>query len=309
VSATVNSLADPVSAAIEVRQLAEPHTIVTGEDLFSSQDDVIGTGTITIRYGETVYDPDSDIYTSFTQDTSKASDTITIDSSNNTLSTFRDYVNAGDYGVTATIVNDGSSFRLLLASNTGGASNSMEIVTTDTGDGNDNDNSGLSRLAFNSSTTQMEQTLEAKSANITVNGLAVERDTNTIDDVINGVTLDLKKATPGTNVTLAITQDSAGIKEDITAFVDSFNALFEKIGSLTARQTDIDEDGIDDGPGILLGDAFTRNIQFQLRRITGAQVDGLTGAVTALADLGITCLLYTSPSPRDRTRARMPSSA
>ena len=26
-------------------------------------------------------------------------------------------------------------------------------------------------------------------------------------------------------------------------------------------------------------------------------------------DLGITCLLYTSPSPRDRTRSRMPSSA
>ena len=26
-------------------------------------------------------------------------------------------------------------------------------------------------------------------------------------------------------------------------------------------------------------------------------------------EMGLTCLLYTSPSPRDRTRSRMPSSA
>ena len=40
----------------------------------------------------------------------------------------------------------------------------------------------------------------------------------------------------------------------------------------------------------------------------------LTGNIQPLAGLGgfdydYTCLLYTSPSPRDRTRSRMPSSA
>ena len=31
--------------------------------------------------------------------------------------------------------------------------------------------------------------------------------------------------------------------------------------------------------------------------------------LTALRSQALTCLLYTSPSPRDRTRSRMPSSA
>ena len=39
-------------------------------------------------------------------------------------------------------------------------------------------------------------------------------------------------------------------------------------------------------------------------------VAGEESFVVALEDdSGITCLLYTSPSPRDRTRSRMPSSA
>ena len=33
------------------------------------------------------------------------------------------------------------------------------------------------------------------------------------------------------------------------------------------------------------------------------------GAKKLIAEIAETCLLYTSPSPRDRTRSRMPSSA
>ena len=35
----------------------------------------------------------------------------------------------------------------------------------------------------------------------------------------------------------------------------------------------------------------------------------LTGTILSHVGLAISCLLYTSPSPRDRTRSRMPSSA
>ena len=38
----------------------------------------------------------------------------------------------------------------------------------------------------------------------------------------------------------------------------------------------------------------------------GGVISGLVGAIIAES---LTCLLYTSPSPRDRTRSRMPSSA
>ena len=39
------------------------------------------------------------------------------------------------------------------------------------------------------------------------------------------------------------------------------------------------------------------------------KVDLTKISVTTLADHFLDCLLYTSPSPRDRTRSRMPSSA
>ena len=35
----------------------------------------------------------------------------------------------------------------------------------------------------------------------------------------------------------------------------------------------------------------------------------LTGSQNRIKELNVICLLYTSPSPRDRTRSRMPSSA
>ena len=44
----------------------------------------------------------------------------------------------------------------------------------------------------------------------------------------------------------------------------------------------------------------------------GVEKHGLNkNAVKCMAEIGmdISCLLYTSPSPRDRTRSRMPSSA
>ena len=48
-----------------------------------------------------------------------------------------------------------------------------------------------------------------------------------------------------------------------------------------------------------------------LMLFTGQRVFGAIGAIAAIAALTLwgTCLLYTSPSPRDATLSRMPSSA
>ena len=62
-----------------------------------------------------------------------------------------------------------------------------------------------------------------------------------------------------------------------------------------------------------LGDVWEEEL-FASAKLSARRAWGLTGCALALATLGLghslyTCLLYTSPSPRDRTRSRMPSSA
>ena len=58
---------------------------------------------------------------------------------------------------------------------------------------------------------------------------------------------------------------------------------------------------------IALGLVSMRQIQNRMDEIIN--VNGVETRLAQTMDLTVTCLLYTSPSPRDRTRSRMPSSA
>ena len=55
------------------------------------------------------------------------------------------------------------------------------------------------------------------------------------------------------------------------------------------------------------GSVFIDGVEYDDSNASVAQDDGAGESVNAELKLG--CLLYTSPSPRDRTRSRMPSSA
>ena len=73
---------------------------------------------------------------------------------------------------------------------------------------------------------------------------------------------------------------------------------------------DVDGDGIADKREVILTGFFTNSSSEQLRvasPILGP--DGWIYLTSGLTGGKVTCLLYTSPSPRDRTRSRMPSSA
>ena len=51
----------------------------------------------------------------------------------------------------------------------------------------------------------------ATNAQLTVDGIAVSRSSNSISDLIPGVTLDLMKADPNTRITVTVGQDSAAV--------------------------------------------------------------------------------------------------
>lgn len=279
-SASVTSVADTGSYSVEVEALAQQHSLASNAaTAFSAVDDVIGEGTLTIRFGTT-----GSPY-SFTQDTSKPTEVLTISAAqgNHTVSGFRDYINDNDFGVRASIINDGSGYRLILTSEDSGANNSMEITVTGDSEGGDDDNDGLSQLAFNAAAqVSMGQTVVAQDALLKINGLEITRETNTVSGAIDGVTLNLKKDDIGNVVNLSISEDSSSVSSAIAGFVEGYNGLTTTINELTRY------DPATDQAGLLIGDFTVRNISYQLRNLVTQVVPETEGSVRSLAEIGIT---------------------
>jgi flagellar capping protein FliD len=139
-TATASSLAEAGNYSVKINSIAQSQTLVTRS--YDAITDIVGTGELTFRFGTTTFDTGN--VKSFDLDTKKSSKTFVIDSSNNTLTSLRSAINLADFGVQATIINDGTGFRLALSSEETGISNSMEVlVANDAG-------SGLQEFAFNS---------------------------------------------------------------------------------------------------------------------------------------------------------------
>jgi flagellar hook-associated protein 2 len=139
----------------------------------------------------------------------------------NTLSDVAKAINAAKAGVTATVVFDGTAHSLTLTANDTGAANIIKLTATDI-DGNDTDiTAGLSRLVYDAGvggTKNLSQTQAALDATIEVDGVTgITRSSNTISDVITGVTLTLKSqpAPPDNASTLTVSRDTAGFKGKI----------------------------------------------------------------------------------------------
>lgn len=285
-SASSSSIAKPGNYSVEVKSLAQSHTLAS--IAFTSVDDVIGSGTLNFNFGTTVYDPGTDYatgddtYTSFTTNTERSSESVVIDSTNNTISGVRDAINNADIGVTASLVDDGSGFRLLITSDEKGLDNSLGITVDEGGGAADTDMTGLSVLAFNGVASNAEQTQAAADAELTINGLTVFRESNTVTGAISGITFNLKSADIGNPVQVDITSSNASEAEkNIGTFVSSFNEMAEVFNSLTAYGGEGGQNGI------LLGDTTTRNVMQQIRRELGGFVDN-AGSFNSLSSIGIT---------------------
>ncbi len=179
-------------------------------------------------------------------------------------------------GVTASIINVDDGYKLVLTAKDTGTANAFSVaVTNDEGD--DNDLVGLSRLASANLTDTA-----AEDASIEVDGQTVTRSSNVISDVLQGVTLDLQSAEPGTEVNINIKLDNAAIKQTITDFVTAYNTMSsatEKLGKFAGK------DG--GSNGALLGDSTLRNIRNDLRQQTSVPVSSASSAFNTLKSIGI----------------------
>ncbi len=246
---------------------------------FSDPTDAVGEGTLTFSFGSW----DAGL-TAFTQDTDQDQVTVTIDSSNNTLNGLRDAINDADMNVQASIVNNGSNYVLLITAESG-ASNELEITVSESGGSPTNtDSSDLSRFSFVAGGQQLTQDQEGKDASLTVNGLAVTRSSNTISDVVEGLTLDVLKSAPTETITVTVSDDKAFAEQTIRDFVDAYNAFLEEIEPLVG----VDPESEEGERGSLYSDSLAKSVTSQFRSLISSTVTGLSDTnYTAITNLGI----------------------
>jgi len=278
ISATADGTAVNGNYNVTVSQLATSQKLASAA--YSSTTDTVGTGKLTISFG-TYTAAAGSTPASFTANSSKTDIVVDITSSNNTLAGIRDAINAKNASVTASIVNDGSGNRLVVTSKDTGEVNSLKISATDD-DGNNTDASGLSALAYDplASSNNMTQMMAAKNALLNVDGMSISKPTNTISDVIQGVTLTLKGVTSTSNA-LSVATDTDTIQSSVQSFVDAYNALNTSMRSLTKFVS-----AGSSSNGVLLGDSTVRNMMVKLKSMLSASSPTATTYKT-LSDIGV----------------------
>jgi flagellar hook-associated protein 2 len=267
---------------IEVSSLATSQSLASGS--FTTTTDVVGTGTLSIALGTTISDGGAPPVYSFTQQTGTTAVDVVIDSSNQTLSGVRDAINAAGAGVTASIVNDGSGYRMVLTSDATGAENSLNITVAGDGDGDNTNNGGLSRLAYHAadaSARNLTENRAAADAAFSVNGLAITSASNSVTTAIDDMTFTLKEVTTAP-VTIAVTDNIATAKSAVTGFVSAYNDVILTLGGLSEYDAELQT------ASVLTGDATLRTLNSSLRNLMNDSVANVAGTFSTLAELGIT---------------------
>lgn len=265
VRATSSGSAQPGSHVLVVDALAQRQAVASQG--WSGADAVLGGGTMRIRFGS--QDPVSG---AFSADTARPEVEITIPAGA-TLQQVRDAINAADAGVRASLVADGTGMRLMIRGDETGAANAFSIAV----DGDPE----LSALAFEpgAASATMSVTQSAADALFSIDGLALRSAGNKIENVVEGLTLELRRAGPDP-VALEVASDGTSIRAAIDKFVSAWNSL----NSLAAQLTRYD--ATTSTAGTLQGNSTAVSMQRQLREILTGTVEGSEPG--RLADAGIT---------------------
>lgn len=269
-----NSSAKTGQYTMEVSQLAQAHSIKAAT-AYASEDTVIGTGTLTLNVGD-------------------KTTSITIDQTNNTLKGVVDAINAeSNTGLNAQMIEVDGGMQLVFSSSKTGEDNAVRISVA--GDTDGDPATGLSQLAYDGTdTSTLVESVQAKDAEFTINGVAVSRATNTIDDVIKGVEFSLTGTTSSPS-TISILPSEEKVAENIEEMITAYNSFKEIVSELTAFR------GLGNS-GVLLGDNTLRNIDAQMRKVMTSTVSGLEGSrISSLSEIGVSTNKDTGQLTFDKT--------
>lgn len=247
VSADTNAV--PSSYDITVNRLAQSHKMGASE--FASTD-TFGGGigdTLTLTVG-------SD---SFTVDLSTAKTLEEIQAAIN--------IETNATGITAGLITgDSGNQTLVLTSADSGYENRVQLSFAGTIDATTFNFSTLNRDA-NGQLLTADTELDAS---LLVDGVTVTRGSNNINDVVDGLTLELKDTG---RAVASISRNPAVASNAIKDFVSAYNELADQVAALSA--------------GVLSGNSLLRSVESQIRGVLNHSLSGL-GDISYISELGIT---------------------
>jgi flagellar hook-associated protein 2 len=193
-----------------------------------------------------------------------------------TLSNLQDLLNndSGNPGVSASIldhkVDDDHEFHLVLAGGSTGTQYGITVSSATT----------LAGFAPGASWTPTQQ---AQDSQIQVDNYPatgwIQRSSNTIADVIPGVTMNLTGLSAD-GVSVTVNQDTSHLTTNLQALVTDYNAAVTTIGKYTNYDT-ANQKG-----GLLQGDGTFVDLLYGVRDALTANLGGFTGSASALSTAG-----------------------
>lgn len=191
-----------------------------------------------------------------------------------TLSGLESAINASGMGVTANVLTDASGSRLSLVSNTSGAAGQMTVTSSITDAAAVTGTNPTGALNYNDA-------VNGKDASLVIDGISLSSASNTVDNLIPGVTFQLLSASPATGssgtpeqVQVVIANDNSGVETAVNQFVTDYNALINAINTQEGNNSS-------GNPEPLFGSPTVSLIQQQLfSGINGQNPSGSLDAVT-----------------------------
>lgn len=276
VSVTSTDGAAPMQADIEVQQLARGQTSASA---VVTTDTRVSDGALNIQQGSWAtgaFVPNG------------VAISIDIAEGTNTLSAIAASINnSATAGLQAVVLRDASGERLLLRSNTTGATSGFNLQLKDAQGGDS------SELSFAPPATSQR----AVDAKFTIDGVAMTSASNTVPEVLPGMSLKLAKVTSAP-VNVSIAQDNAAIKKKMQAMVDAYNALQTLLatstkydaGTATAGSLQSDQTAV----GLMNGMRRAINTPYSglpLQRAQDVGISFLAGGTLKLDDTKLTTAL------------------
>ncbi len=153
------------------------------------------------------------------------------DLSDQTLAGLAAAINSSSVGVTANVLTDASGSRLSLVSNTSGADGEMSVTSSITDANMVSTSNPTGALNYNDA-------VDGANAQLTIDGVQLESASNTVTNLIPGVTFQLLEPSPTTDtsgdqevVQVVIDNDNTGVESAVNQFVTDYNSLVSAINT------------------------------------------------------------------------------